>query len=864
MSEHERRRTPAHSVDRPALRARLDAGVPSPLSLVVAPAGAGKTVLLSQWAHARPDLAIAWLDITTADVDADVLRQRFVDAITAIAPGFHAPIAPTAASEGRLGEPLLEDLAAGLEDAGQVVVIFDDLDRLGDAPLLTDLWRLVDLLPPTTHFVFSARRDLRLGWSRHRLEHSLVEIRQRDLAFDDPTTARVIEAITGRPVSVDTAAAVTEHTEGWAVGVQLAALSLRFTADPGRIIDTLADTDRLVVDYLSEEVLDAQSADRRTGLFRIAVLDEFCAPLVDAILGAGGAELIADLELDSMFVVPVPGKPGWYRFHQLFRHLLLLQLRAHDAPAETHVLTTAAAWAQAEGSQPEAIEYYLRARAWEPAIDCILAVDRVDGESRQTASIAAWLSRVPADVLAQRTEAELLLTIAQGLSGQGTIAIDSLRTMLAERPLTTGERQVALTYLSACVYLAPHPELFVDAARRALDLLGRQPEAPLPNLLGLTTRAALLLVARVSLGRALLLLGDLAGSRRALRDALHGDGIAYGPYRVQAMGSLALTEALSGRLVVAAELADDALRVAEELGMLEHTAPADAYLARAIAAIRRGEPDHGSFALAEGTSRAASNDRSQLLWLAHLTAMIIDSPDSVNGPPEPSGPAPPFVRQVAAALSLRQARLRGTPVLPQTPAAHWSMMAFEEVAALLSLGQPAQARARLAELDMTKRTLAPMPTIERDLLLGWACAIEGRGAQSRTHLQSALTLAAPERLVYPFLEAGPDVAHLIAELPGPMDGFRQLVVSRGRARGVSRRRQPLVDDLTARELELLAYLPSRLTCAEIAARSFVSINTIKTHLGHIYRKLGVTSRDAAIERAADLGLLDSSEVAPVA
>lgn len=863
MPDHERRRIPAHTVDRPALRARLDAGLLSPLSLIVAPAGAGKTVLLSQWAHARTDLPIAWLDITDADVDANALRQRLIDAITAIAPGFDAPISPAAAAEGRLGEPLLEELAAGLADAGPVVVIFDDLDRLGGGPLLTDLWRLVDLLPPGAHFVFSARRDLRLGWSRHRLQHSLVEIRQRDLAFDDPTTARVIEAITRRPVPIETAASVTEHTEGWAVGVQLAALSLRFTTDPRRLIDTLADTDRLVVDYLSEEVLDAQGADRRTSLFRIAVLDEFCAPLVDAVLGTGGAELIADLELDSMFVVPVPGKPGWYRFHQLFRNLLLLRLRAYDAPAEARVLIAAADWNRADGSQAEAIEYYLRAHAWESAVDCVLTLERDDDERRQTAAIAAWLSRVPSEVLTHRTEAELLLTIAQGLSGQGTVAIDALRAMLAERALTTGERQVALTYLSSCVYLAPHPELFVDAAQRALDLLRRHPEAALPNLLGLTSRGTLRLVARVSLGRALLLLGDLAGSRRALRDALQGDGVAYGPYRVQAMGSLALTEALSGRLVVAAELADDALRVAEELGVLEHTAPADAYLARAIAAIRRGEPDHGAFALAEGTTRAASNDRSQLLWLAHLTSMIIDTPDSAIGPPEPSSPAPPFVRQVAAALSLRQARLRGAPALPPTPAAHWSMMAFEEVAALLALGQPAQARARLAELDMTERTLAPMPTIERDLLLGWACAIEGRGAQSRTHLQSALTLAAPERLVYPFLEAGPDVAHLIAELPGPLDGFRQLVVSRGRARGMSRRRQPLADSLTARELELLAYLPTRMTCAEIAARSFVSINTIKTHLGHIYRKLGVTGRDAAIERAVDLGLLDPSEVAPV-
>lgn len=447
------------------------------------------------------------------------------------------------------------------------------------------------------------------------------------------------------------------------------------------------------------------------------------------------------------------------------------------------------------------------------------------------------------------------------MSGHGRAAVDDLRGILSERTLTAGERQAGTAYLAAFVQFVPHPEDFADAARRALAMLREEPHAQPPDLMGLATRPLLISVAQVSLGRALLLLGELAAARRILGDALKGEGMAYRPYRVHALGSLALVEALSGRLVVATGMADDALELTDEFGLRAHAAPADAFLARAIAAIRRGEPDVGALALEEGIVRASSNQRTQLLWLAHLASQIID-PDGVQpDAPDLPGPPPPFVRDALAALAMRRARLRGAPKQPAATARSWSLIAFEEVAALLALGQPTAARARLVQLEAGADE-APTTAVERDLLLGWTCALEGRSQQSRSHLQSALSQAAAHRLVSPFVQAGPDVADLIDRLPGAADDFRRLVVLRGRAPSAPRQ-QALVDKLTPRELELLAYLPSRLTFADIAAHSYVSINTVKTHVGHIYRKLGVTGRDAAIERAAGLGLIDLNEIARV-
>lgn len=862
MSVNAPRRIPPHAVDRPGLRFQLDVGITAPLTLIVAPAGAGKTVLLSQWTLARPDIAVAWFDITSAD-DAPVpFAQRLVQVLASVVPHFHVPAAPVEASEDRLGEAFLEDLAGSLADAGTLVMVFDDLDRISGSGVLADLWRLVDLLPPGVHAVFASRVDLQLGWSRHRLQHGLVEIRQRELAFDDETTATVIEKIAGKPVSEQAAAAVTARTEGWAVGVQLTALSLRFSADPDRVVDTLTDTDRLVVDYLSEEVLDALEPARGDALVRLAVLDEVCADLVEAVADVDGAAFLTGLERDSLFLVAVPGRHGWFRFHRLFRDLLLYRLRAVDPRGEARLLEAAADWHFAQDDVEGAIEYLIRARLWERVLERVLASGRDVFERVRTASVARWLRRVPRDVRAANVDAELLLAITEGMSGRGLVAVDSLQALLGARGLTVGQRQVALTYLAACVQFHSRPEIFVSAAQEALELLDAHPDAELPDILGLTTRPLLVFMAKGSAGRANFLLGDLGRARSELAAALDLDGFAYTPYRVHALGSLALVEAFEGRLVSAAERADEALATAREAALLSHPAPADAYLARALVALHRGEPEVGALSLAEGNVRAAANQRTQLMWIGHVASVLVDPGDDQVKPTEPPGPPPLFARQALLAIAMRRARLRGAPTVPPSPPTSWSPVAFEEIAALLTEGQIPAARSRLSQLRFEPDSLAPIPSIEFELLHAWLCAKEGRSALAREHLDAALSLALPEWIIDPFVRAGPSIADLIDELVGTRAEFAHVVVSRVRT-AVAATDRKLMDELTPRELELLAFLPSRLTIADIAARCFVSTNTIKTHLGHIYRKLGVSGRDAAIERAVELGLIDAREIARV-
>jgi LuxR family maltose regulon positive regulatory protein len=860
MLDTDIRRTPPHAVDRPALRARLDAGLGSPLSLVVAPAGAGKTVLLSQWRRAHPELPFAWLDVTPVDGDAIAFARRLVRTLQTAAPRFRVPVSPVAGTD-RLGDAFLEDLAEGLVDAGPVVLVLDDLDRISGSPILPDLWRLVDLVPPGTHVVFSSRVDLQLGWSRHRLQHGLVEIRQSDLAFDDETTARVLSAITGRPVPRETAASVTASTEGWAVGVQLTALGLRFSPEPDRVVEVLADTDRLVVDYLSEEVLDGMAPERRDALMRLAVLDEVTAGLVETVTGLPGAAFIAGLERDSLFFVPVPGNPGWYRFHRLFRDLLLIRLRVSSPSQEQVVLERAADWLVEAGHPDAAVEYLLRARRWDRVILHARVAASEAFTPQRAAAVVRWLGQVPPEVRTANPDVELLRGVSEMLTGRGSFAVDDLRALVAGGRLDPGQRVVALASIAGCVAMLPHPEVFADTAQRALDELDRHPDVVPPDLYGLTSRPVLAAVSQVALGRAHLMRGALGEARRVLRAALVSDGITLRPARIGCLGSLAVVEALSGRLSIARDHADEALVAADEADLVAHPSTADAYFALSLIGIYRGEYETAALALAEARTRAEFDHRTQLLWLAQLIDMILDPAQAELVGDDLPGPPPGYIRQATVSISMRRARLKGQKTVA-APSPAWSVVAFEEVAGLLSFGQPAAARERLAQLRFDADPLAPLPAIELEILVGWMCALEGKRPAAREHLQSALDTAEPEWLVHPFVRAGPRVADLIDDLPSTPTEFRRQVIQRMRASAADRGPR-LADDLTPRELELLAFLPSRLTIADIAARCYVSTNTIKTHFGHIYRKLGVTGRDAAIERARQLGLIDDGQIARV-
>ncbi len=461
---------PAYAVDRAALRRRLDEALVRPLTLIVAPAGAGKSVLLAQWASTHPELKFVWLEVDAGDDDPVRFSQRLLSGLAAVDPDFDDLSVLTSWHGGGLGAPMLEALEAQMPDLPDVVIILDDLHRLSNSVLISDLGRLANIIPPNIHLVLSTRNDLPLAWSRHRVSEHLTEIRQSDLALDDIDSAALLEHISGRELGMDRVSALVARTEGWAAGLQLAGMTLRLYDDTDEFITQFSGDDRLIADYLSEEVLQAQPYDRRELLLRVSVLDTMCADLVSFLTDESSSQLVLEeLERDSMFLVPLDTRREWFRFHHLFRDMLRFKLRAERPDVEVRMLNQAATWHLQRGDVSSGIEYLLRARNWSHALEVVMARGSEVFERGEMATVIRWISEVPQSARAGRTDVNLLLGMLMGLEGQAAGAEDILGRVATHASSSAGERVCALVFLAAMVQWRPRPEVSIDMAVHALQ-----------------------------------------------------------------------------------------------------------------------------------------------------------------------------------------------------------------------------------------------------------------------------------------------------------------------------------------------------------------------------------------------------------
>ncbi len=840
-----------------------------PLTLIVAPAGAGKSVLLAQWAATHKELAFVWMEIGNDDDDPVRFSQRLVSGLAAINSDFADLTALTSLHSGGLGGPLLEALEAQMADLPEVVIVLDDLHHLSNSVLMSDLGRLANVLPPNVHLVLSTRTDLPIAWSRHRVSDRLTEIRQSDLAFDDIESAELLEHITGRPLSIDGVATLVARTEGWAAGIQLAGMTLRLYDDADEFITQFSGDDRLIADYLSEEVLQAQPYDRRELLLRVSVLDTICADLVAVLTGESNPQLVLEeLERDSMFLVPLDTHRGWFRFHHLFRDMLRFKLRAEQPSAEARLLNQAASWHLERGELSSGLEYLLRARNWNDALDVIMARGSEVFEKGEMATVIRWISQVPESARADRHDVTLLLGILMVLEGQTAGAEDLLGRVAADVRSSAGERVCAQVFLAAMVQWLPRPETSVDMAVRALDELNHIGDSRLPTILNLTHPASLETMAVMSCGRAHFQAGDLEQARDWLERGLATQGATYPIWKVSGLGSLGLLQAWLGNTERAVALSVEALTIAKEVGLLTHPSVAEAYLTSTLVALERGEPGRASVSLHEGILRAGANGRSQLSWVGHLEeALLLESEGKreeamttvLLARDDLGAPAPPAVADRLLALQSRVLRLGGSPELSKrslrTASPDSLMIAFERAAAALTLGDDDLARKLVETFSGSTDTGHPLAMIDALLLAAWLADSEGSFALARKHLEEAVAVAEAHSLVESFVRAGPTVVRMISELPDAHSVLQGRILRRAQALASPSLASGLVEPLTNRELEILSYLPSRLTNTELADHFYVSLNTVKTHMAHIYRKLGVANRNGAISRAREIGVL---------
>lgn len=826
--------------------------------MVVAPAGSGKSILLSQWAGSR---RTAWLSLTPAHDDAAELAA---DLVTALEPGGGSPLgdrAAVAASEGgRLGADFLAWVRQVLESPnGPDLLVLDDLHALTNASVLRDLEELVLDPPGNCAVAIGSRWDPPFTLSQLRLSGRLVELRAADLAFDELEAHAMVEQVAGRKIDGELTSSLVALTEDWAAGLQLAALSMQ-RQDPEPFVKGFAGDDRLIVEYLTTEVLDSQPATLRRFLLLTSVLEWMTPALCDAVTGDGdGREMLRTLVDRNLFVSSVEASTGRVRYHHLFADLLRYQLAAERPGVAERSRLRAADWLLAHGEVRAAIDQLVAAGEHARAFDAIVQHGLSFFERGETATLVRWLDTVHRSGVVAEPMVSITLLAAQIGAEEFVAAGETCRRLANGLEVTPGE-QVAVDALCSLGGLGDLP---TDEVRRraaaALEGLASIDRSSVPGFFGLDGADTSELLASFSSGVAELYDGALDDAADRLQRAMNLAGARYPIWFINCAGALGLVHALAGRLGEAQRFGTMSLDAAADVGADHHVAVSLAHLALAVVGLDQLDPEAAGLHLDAAGSivrRCRRPAYHQFLEMFEARRLALTA-----GPDEAIG-------------FLRTHRPLGTHrrVLDQARLAL-------EVELLLAVDAPSDAASLLAEastpspassIDMLLRTQdhqgarralddwrpadpTPRVAMERELRVAALHRLEGHTGAAVTALEPALLRAQLDGLSAPLL-AVPLVVELLRSAP-PSREVDPILRFASQRRNRSEANSGLIEPLTERELNVLELMPSRLSSAEIAEALYVSVNTLKTHRRNIYRKLDVTDRDGAVRAAYRLGLL---------
>ena len=871
---------PAWVLARERLHERLAAGVEGPLTLVTAGAGCGKTVLLSSWLRSGgTDLPSAWLALDARHAS----RTRFWgDALAALR------------TTGAAGDGALADLAAPQADASSedfayrvvvalsevpnpLVLVLDDLHELSSGEALAELGYVIAHAGRRLRVIAATRRDPDIPLHRLRLDGGLTEIRMGELAFS-PSEAAELFAALGQPLTPELADRLWRRTEGWAAGLRIAALSARGERDMETFVETFAGDDRALADYLVAEVLGRQPQRLRDFLLRTSVVDRLGPDLADALTGGSdGARLLSELERANAFVTRVPGADQPFRYHQLVTELLRGELR-REAPEEVPELhRRASRWYAGTGAWLPAIEHAALAHDWQRAAE--LMNDHWMTLYLQGAGevVHGLLDRIPRERLAADPQLAVTAAAARLMAGDAPAAEPYLSMAEETRAgLSGSERRrfdVALA-VTRLLYARLTGQL-QRATEEARAVLQPQGERPWEHELASDDKEA---VALLNIGIAELWAGGRHASDLSLRRSLRiarRRGHEY--IELQALAALSAVAIMDGRLADSRELAEAAIDLAERRGWSGSPAVATALFAFAGLEYQRDRLDEVARLLdrAEFAVRS-TREPVLLLTLQYLRGLL-----SV-GWGEPAAAIACFREARSSIAEIHDEHFLALPSVWMEAHQLIDLGRDEEARVLLasvSDADPVEIRAPTARLlhragdsDAALAQLAPAldvtaPYNHMQILLDAhvvAATIYddiGDVGGSMRCIEAALELAEPEGYLRSFLDrGGPELGDRLRRQVRQGTAHRALIDEiLDRARGSEGDRPAsLAEPLSARELDVLRYLPTSLQLAEISTELFLSVNTVRSHVKSIYRKLGVQRRSQAVERARELRLLGPS------
>ncbi len=899
---------PASYVSRPRLLERLTAGLRGKLTLVSAPAGFGKTTVLSAWV-ASSERPAAWVSLDEGDND----QQRFLAHVLAAMQTIDADLGSVARSDLQSPQPLpVELILTSLineiaETAQEFILVLDDYHLIEGRSVHDALTFLLDHLPAQMHLAIASRADPPLPLPRLRGRGELTELRAADLRFTPAEAAEFLNRVMGLNLSAEDIATLEIRTEGWIAGLQMAGLamqsprSMRGHPDTASFISdfiaAFTGSHRFVLDYLVEEVLQRQPERVRSFLLQTSILDRLSGPLCDAVTGqADGRGMLEALERGNLFVVPLDDQRHWYRYHHLFADVLQARSMAEQPDLVPVRHRRASEWYEQNGLRADAVQHALAAKDFERASVLIELSWQAMFRSNEDATWLGWVKALPDELVRVRPVISAGYAWTLLVTGQLEVAEARLRDAerwlntaadTVERPGTPASEMVVVdeeeyrllpsTIASARAFQAqalgdvPATRRY---ARQALDLLpeGDYFRRGIPAaLLGLASWAS----------------GDLEAAHRSLTDATMYMQMA-GNLLLAISGTWILAEIrmAQGRLREAVSTYRRALELATEQGKPVLRGTADLYLGLSELHLERGDLEAARQHLLTGKElgeHAALIERRHRWYVAMARLKeaqgdldgaldLLDEAERhyIGGPTPDIRPVTALKARVLAALgrlteALGWARERGLSVEDNLS----YVREFEHITlarVLIAQYKSDRDERPIHEaLGLLERLLQAAEEGERigsviEILVLQALAHEAQGdhLSALVPLERALTLVEPEGYLRTFVDEGPPMAALLratAKRGIAPSYVSTMLAAFGQAEKPRPVPQPLIEPLSERELEVLKLLGTYLNGPEIARELRVSLNTMRTHTKNIYSKLGVNNRRAAVRRAEELDLL---------
>ena len=887
-------RTRPNLVERPRLREILAAGEGRALTLVSAPAGFGKTTLLAEWSEDRSDggIPVAWVSLDESDNDPARFLTYLVGALQEIEEGIGEGVLASLRSPEL---PHVEAVVGALinELAGvpqEIFVILDDYHVIDSEPVHQAVSFLLEHLPENAHLVVSGRTDPPLPLPRLRARDQMAELRAADLRFTTDEATAFLGDVMGLALSAGDVAALGEITEGWVAALQLAALSMRDLGDVSGFVNAFSGSNRHVLDFLAEEVLDRQSEDVREFLLHTSVLERLTAPLCDALTGRDdGQGMLERLERENLFVVALDDERRWYRYHHLFADFLRGRLQRESPGRVGELHLEASDWYEQSGWPSAAVGHALAAEDHERAaclVERVVAQIWIRGE---VLTLLSWLEALPEE--AKRRRPRLLLEHAMALMLVGRL--DNVEPLVreAERAVGGGEnpsedppgtdeirRRYLLGYAAAVrawrANLLGDPQRGIELGRRALEIL---PDDP-----------AWRTFAAFSLGTAYWSADDLAAASSAFAEASElGRAVGHDHIVLEAMASQARVHLTRGRLREADDVLRHALGFAGERGRASLFATAKVDVAMGELRYEWNDLDSAEERLTEGLELAERTGEASILVSGYVALSRVEQArGDAEGALETAQKAERLARSTGvvllifyaaawmARLHLARGDLAGAIAFERERAANAEdaplVNRITSARLLQARGLPGEALRLLDELQGTaeaaERTGDLIGILALRALVLWS-RNEKEGAVST--LTRALVLAEPEGYVRTFADEGAAMGDLLSEVldaqrrgrrdtgtPSvPAQYLAKLLAALAREDVASAADERLPEPPSERELEVLALISAGRSNQEIAHKLFVSTSTVKTHINNLYRKLDARSRTQAVARAREMGVL---------